>query len=180
MGFVQSIADSSLFTRTRNNAFLALLVYVDDIVVATNDKDEAAELKDLLNEPFRLKDLGELRYFLGIEVARSSRGISICQRHYALQILSDAGLLGCKPHTTPMDFGSKLNQDESELLADSSTYRRVIGRLLYLTITRPNLSYSVSRLSQYVSKPRIAHMQDAYSVLKYIKGTMRQRLFYGS
>lgn len=146
-------------------------MYVDDIVIATNNKDEAAELKNLLNKQFKLKDLGELRYFLGIEVARSSRGISICQRHYAIQIINDAGLFGCKPHTSPMDFGFKLNQDDGELLTDSSAY---------LTITRPELSSTVSKLSQYVSKPRIAHMQAAYSVLKYIKGTVGQGLFYGA
>lgn len=149
--------------------FLALLVYVDDIVIATNDENQACELKVLLDKEFGLKDLGHLKYFLGIEVARSSRGISICQRHYALQLLTDVGFLGCKARSTPMDVNLKLTQDDGELLPDPLVYRRLIGRLLYLTITRPDLSYSVNTLSQFVSKPRTTHLEAAYSVLRYIK-----------
>lgn len=85
IGFVQSHADNSLFIRTNGGVFIALLIYVDDIVIATNNKEEAAALKVFLDSKFRLKDLGELKYFLGIEVARSQCGISRCQRHYETQ-----------------------------------------------------------------------------------------------
>ncbi|XP_073128290.1 uncharacterized protein [Henckelia pumila] len=173
-------ANNSLFIRNHGDIFLALLVYVDDIVIATNNEKEAADFKILLNSKFCLKDLGELKYFLEIEVARSNSGISICQRHYALQLINEAGILGCKPRTTPMDINMKLSQEYGDLLADPLSYRRLIGRLLYLTITRPDLTYSVNNLSQYVSKPRVSHMEDVHNVLKYIKGTAGQSLLYSS
>lgn len=160
--------------------FIALLVYVDDVVIAINDEEEAKALKIFLNDQFKLKDLGDLKYFLGIEVARSRRGIYICQRHYALQLFTESGLLGCKPLTTPMDINLKLSQDDGDLLPDSSLYRKLVGKLLYLTITRSDLAYSVNKLSQFVSVPRDKHLQAVYSVLKYVKGTMGQRMFYSS
>ncbi|XP_073119820.1 uncharacterized protein [Henckelia pumila] len=180
IGFQPSYADSSLFVRKRGNIFIALLVYVDDIIIATNDAQEAEDLKVFLDNKFKLKDLGDLRYFLGIEVTRSQRGISICQRHYALQILTEFGMLGCKPRSTPMYVNSKLSCDEGELIADPIVYRKLVGQLLYLTVTRPDLSYAVNKLSQFVANPRDTHLQAAYSVLKYVKGTAGQGLFYSS
>lgn len=95
-------------------------------------------------------------------------------------MLTEAGLLGFKPRSTPMDANIKLTQEDGELYSDPSLYRRLIGRLLYLTITRPDLSYAVNRLSQYVWSPRVPHMEAAFNVLKYIKGTAGQGLLYKS
>lgn len=97
------------------------------MIAATNDESQACELKVLLDKRFGLKDLGHLKYFLGIEVARSSRGIAICQRHYALQLLTYAGFLGCKARSTPIDVNLKLAQDDGELLSDPLVYRRLVG-----------------------------------------------------
>lgn len=179
-GFVQSQADHSLFVRNSGTTFLALLVYVDDILVATNNAKEAEDLKHFLHTQFALKDLGALKYFLGIEIARSSQGLSLCQRHYAIQLLSEAGYLGCKPRSTPMDANLKLCQEDGDLLSDHLVYRRLIGRLLYLTITRPDLTFAVTKLSQFMSTPRTTHLKAAYSVLQYLNGTIGQGLFFSS
>uniref|UniRef100_A0A2N9H9X1 Reverse transcriptase Ty1/copia-type domain-containing protein n=1 Tax=Fagus sylvatica TaxID=28930 RepID=A0A2N9H9X1_FAGSY len=98
-GFVQSKADYSLFTKQQGSCFIALLVYVDDILIASNNAEDVAQLKNYLDSQFKLKDLGPVRYFLGLEIARSSKGISISQRKYALEIMEDAGMLGCCPDT---------------------------------------------------------------------------------
>ncbi len=179
-GFTQSKLDYSLFTRTQGTIFISLLVYVDDILIASNDMSTMHALKDSLHAEFKLKDLGNLKYFLGLEVAKSAKGISLCQRKYALDIISGSGMLGSKPVTTPMEQNLKISQSNGDPLEDPSLYRRLVGRLLYLTITRPDIGYNVQKLSQYMSKPTIFHLTVAYRVLKYIKGTSGQGLFFPS
>uniref|UniRef100_A0A2N9GPT0 Reverse transcriptase Ty1/copia-type domain-containing protein n=1 Tax=Fagus sylvatica TaxID=28930 RepID=A0A2N9GPT0_FAGSY len=142
-GFIQSKSDYSLFTRNHGSSFIALQVYVDDILIARNDIASVTSLKQALHTEFKLKDLGNLKYFLGLEVVRNSTGISLCQRKYALDILSNSGMLGSKRVHTPMEQKIKLSELDGVPLDDSSTYRRLVGRLLYFTITRPDISYSV-------------------------------------
>lgn len=104
-----------------------------------------------LNEQFRLKDLESLKYFLGLEVARLAKGISVCQRKYALEVLQDYGLLASKHAKFPMEQNLKLSRYNEKLIYDSTAYRRLVGRLLYLTITRPDLAYFVQILSQFMN-----------------------------
>ncbi|KAL5547348.1 hypothetical protein UlMin_007035 [Ulmus minor] len=179
-GFRQSATDHSLFINSKGSAFIVILVYVDDIIIASSDDVAVQHLKSRINARFKLKDLGTLRYFLGLEVGRTERGISVSQRSYALQLLADTGYLGCKPAVTPMEPNLKLSQDEGDLLPDASLYRRLIGKLLYLTITRPDLSYAVNRLSQFLSQPRLPHFKAVQRVLQYVKGTPGQGLFLPS
>ena len=179
-GFKQSASDNSLFIKINGNSFIALLVYIDDIVIASNNQENVDELKKFPSGCFKLKDLGNLKYFLGLEVDRSSKGIFVIQRHYALQLLSDMRYLGCKTRKTPMDPNVKLSQDEGDLLDDPSMYRRMIGKLLYLTITRLDLSFSINRLSQFLAKPQTPHLQATYHVLQFVKSIVGQGLFYSS
>ncbi|KAL5568375.1 hypothetical protein UlMin_024950 [Ulmus minor] len=145
---------------------MALLVYVDDIIIANNNDSAMASLKRYLDNKFKPKDLGPLRFFLGLKIAYSPNGIVISQRPYALQLLQDMGYLGSKSGSTPMEVNLKLKKDEKFILEDPVVYRRLIGRLLYLTITRPDLSYSVNRLSQFLVQPRTSHMPAAQRVLQ--------------
>lgn len=101
LGFIQSKSDYSLFTRQQGHSFMILLVYVDDVLIASNDKGELDQFKLLLDQRLKLKDLGEL--FLGLEVARSDQGIALCQRKYTIEVLNDASLPGCKPVKTLME-----------------------------------------------------------------------------
>ena len=106
---------------------------------------------------FEMKDLGELRYFLSIEVIRSTDGIWLMQRQYALDT-SRFGMTGCKPITTPLEVNGKLTQDGRELIDDVTMYRCMVGSLIYMTITRPNLSYALGLVSQFMQAPRKPHL----------------------
>jgi hypothetical protein len=126
-GFTQSKLDYSLFTWIQGSSFIALLVYVDDIILASNDPTAISALTIFLNQQFKLKDLGPLKYLLGLEVARSDKGLSICQRKYALEILEDVGMLACKLARFPMDQNLKQSSRNGALLADPSSYRRLVA-----------------------------------------------------
>uniref|UniRef100_A0A3Q7G9E8 Integrase catalytic domain-containing protein n=1 Tax=Solanum lycopersicum TaxID=4081 RepID=A0A3Q7G9E8_SOLLC len=112
----------------------------------------------------------DLKYFLGIECARSSTGLVLCQRKYALEILQEAGLTDCKPVVTPLPPGHGLATSTSVPIHDPGKYRRLVGRLIYMTITRPDLAYSVHLLSQFMHEPKVDHLNAAMRVLRYLKG----------
>ena len=130
LGFKQSKANYSLFTKKFNDSFIALVVYVDDILIASNNVQPVKELKVSLDQHFKLKDLGGLKYFLGLEVARSNKGITLCQQKYALEVLKDAGMSACKPSKVLMEQNLKLSKFQGKLLSDPNVYRRLVGRLL--------------------------------------------------
>lgn len=157
-----------------------VLVYVDDIIIASSCDKATALLKESLQASFKLRDLGTLRYFLGLEIARSSSGISICQRKYVLDLLTDTGLLGCKPSSIPMDPSVKISIEDGELLPNAEVYWRLVGKLLYLTFTRPDITFAVHKLCQFTSSPRAPHLHAAYKVLHYLKGTVGLGLFYSA
>ena len=137
LGFTQSRVDYSLFTKKTSTSFIALLVYVDDILLASDNKQAVDELKVLLDQQFKLKDLGDLKFFLGLEVARAASGISLCQRKYILDLLKEAGMMVCKAAKTPMDPNAKLSKYEGKALQDPSSYRKAF--ILNHNQTRYNL-----------------------------------------
>lgn len=155
-GYKQSLYDYSLFTKHQGQKFVIVLIYVDDLVITGNNEEFINETKEVLKQKFKVKDLGELRYFLGIEVLRSSKGILLNQRKYALQLVSDLGLGGSKPVSTPIDLNQKFTSAEYDkhagmtrdtILEDITEYQRLIGRLIYLTVTRPDIVFAVQTLS---------------------------------
>ncbi|WVZ20696.1 hypothetical protein V8G54_008018 [Vigna mungo] len=179
-GFSQSSADHSLFIYHSSNSFIALLVYVDDIVLTGDNMQAINDVKQFLHHKFSIKDLGSLEFFLGFEVARSQQGLVLNQRKYCLEILSEFGLTGCKPATSPSNPTVKLTDDEGALVSDPTAYRRLIGKLQYLTNTRPDISFAVQQVSQFMSKPRQSHLHAAFRILRYLKSCPGLGLFYPS
>ncbi|XP_062075355.1 uncharacterized mitochondrial protein AtMg00810-like [Humulus lupulus] len=180
IGFTQCQADYTLFTKGHGLHFIALLVYVDDIVITGPTVTNLHQLQSSLHSHFNLKALGPLKYFLGFEIARSAAGLFLSQRQYTLQLLDDIGYLGCKPTVTPMDPRLKLDAFTGTPLTDPSQYRRLVGRLLYLTLSRHDITFAVHNLSQFMSSPRTTHLQAVHHLLRYLKGKPGQGLLYPS
>lgn len=134
----------------------------------------------MLEQHFKLKVLGNLRYFLGLKVATSAEGIHLCQHKYALQLLSDTGFTASKPTPIPMNPDILLSSDIGDLLPNPSEFRRLIGRLMYPTISRPVIAFTVNKLSQFMSKPRQLHLQAIHHLLRYIKGSPGKGLLFSA
>ncbi|GJU06396.1 ribonuclease H-like domain-containing protein [Tanacetum coccineum] len=148
--FVQSVNDHCLFTKSKNNKFIALLVYVDDIVVTGDCEDEIDKFKTFLKYKFQIKDLGHLKYFLGIEVIKSNKDLCLTQRNYCFELLKEYGLLGCKSVYTPIEPNSILPYiaiKDDHLLDNITGYQKLLGKLIYLTHTRPDIAYFVHCLA---------------------------------
>lgn len=173
-GFKQSYTDYSLFTYIRGGESARVLIYVDDLVITGSDLGIVTRIKEHLSKCFKMKDLGRTKYFLGIEIARGAEGMFLSQRKYVLDIVNEAGLLGCKPVSTPMEQNHHLLSAEGPFCTDPVRFRRYVGWLVYLTITRPELCYAVHVLSQVMHKPREVHWDAIVRVLRYLKGSSGQ------
>jgi histone deacetylase 1/2 len=158
LGFRSSKADAFLFYYTRGRHVIFVLVYVDDIIVASSSQEATnALLKDLEME-FALKDLGELHYFLGNDV-KNSDGLVLSQEKYAEDIIKRAGMNHSKPINTPLSSVEKLSVAKGEQLGpeDSTKYRRIVGAMQYLTLTRPDISFAVNKVCQFLHAPTTVH-----------------------
>ena len=142
-----SHCDSDLFLRHINKSTVLLLLYVDDMIIIGDNLSGIQELKDFLSQQFEMKDLGHLSYFLGFEITDSTDGLYITQAKYASELLSRAGLTDNKTVDTPVEFNAHLTSSGGKLLSSPSLYRRLVGSLVYLTVTRPDISYAVHQVS---------------------------------
>ena len=180
IGFHMADADHSLYVRENENGIVIICIYVDDLIVGGNNEAETEHVKTLLKQEFDMKDLGELRYFLGIEIVRTEEGIWLSQRQYALDMLSKYGMADCKPIAMPLDQNLKLRADEGQVLDDVTMYRKIVDSLIYLTISRPDLSYTVGMESQFMQLPRKPHLDSVRRTLRYVSATLDYALLYES
>ncbi|WJZ81633.1 hypothetical protein VitviT2T_001466 [Vitis vinifera] len=178
-GFVQCQSDHTLFVKHFPEGKLAIIiVYVDDIILTGDHEEKIDLLKKLLTKEFEIKDLGNLKYFLGMEIARSKKGIAVSQRKYVLDLLNETGMLGCKPAETPMDTTVKLEESDGSAPVDKGRYQRLVGKLIYLSHTRPDIGFSVSVVSQFMNNPTEKHMTAVIRILRYLKMTPGKGLFF--
>lgn len=170
--------DYSFFTKKQRSNIVIILVYVDDMLVTGNNLAQILATKGDLQEAFKVKDLGELKYFLGIEFCRSQQRILMNQRKYSLELISDVGLSASKTVNTPLDNNQKFTSKESndvagentdELFEDREQYQRLICKLLYLTLTRLDIAFAVQTLSQFMQYPKRSHWEASLRIVRYIK-----------
>ena len=174
----QSNSDHTLFIKKKNGKITCLIIYVDDMIITGDDKEEIGELRKNLFKEFEMKDLGHLKYFLGIEVLRSDQGIFINQRKYILDLLAEIGMIDCKPADTPMIQNHGLQILEGAKLTDRGRYQRLVGKLIYLSHTRPDIAYVVGVVSQFMHSPQEDHWEAALRIVRYLKGTAEHGVLF--
>ena len=172
MRFQASLADSSLFILHHGKLVIYLLVYVDDIVIIGNNPSFLDSLVTQLSQAFELKDLGPLHYFLGLQITRSSKGLLPTQTKYAQDLILKFQMQSSKPARSLYAPHLRLVPNEGSLLSNPHEYRSLVGSLHYLTFTRPDLSFAVHQVCQFMSSPTDIHLTVAKRILRYINGTL--------
>ncbi|KAG8492139.1 hypothetical protein CXB51_015694 [Gossypium anomalum] len=173
IGFVASRSDASLFVRTQSESTLYVLVYVDDIIITGSSSTIIDWFVRLLHEKFSLKDMGDLHFFLGIEVTRSSTGsVHMCQAKYIRDILARASMATAKSVPTPMVSSSVMSKDDGECLVDPTEFQSLAGALQYVVLPRPDIAYAVNRICQFMHNPTSLHMIALKRILRYLCGTI--------
>jgi hypothetical protein len=174
LGFSASKADISLFLFNKNGIQIYFLIYVDDIIIISSSSAATDWLLGQLLDDFAVKDLGPLSYFLGIEVSHHSDGLTLTQRKYIHDLLSRINMLPASSVATPMVPTEKIASSDGDLLSsdDATRYRSVVGGLQYLSLTHPDISFSVNRVCQYMSSPTTTHWVAVKHILRYLRDTI--------
>jgi hypothetical protein len=170
LGFTKRSADPNLYFKVEDDGPVILLLYVDDLFLTGVEK-LITECKRKLVAEFEMKDLGLMHYFLGLEVWQRKNEIFLNQGKYVVEILKRFRMLDCKPMATPMASNMKLLDDTTSEVVDATLYRKMIGSLMYLMNTRPDICFVVNTLSQYMVDPRRVHLIAVKHVMRYLKGT---------
>ena len=184
LGFIQILADACIYVYQRGNVIVINSLYVDDLLLCSNNRGRLNIVKQELEDRYQMTDLGEARYVLGIEIRRDrkARTLSILQVGYVKEILERFQMSGCRPISTPMDSNNKLvaATDEDALDATATKdYQARVGALMYAMLgTRPDISYAVTALSQFCSKPSTIHAQAVKRVFRYLSGTIQHGITY--
>lgn len=177
-GFHQSYNDPCLYTKQISGQFCYVIVYVDDLIVACQTTQQLDHIESIFKSHFKMQSLGAIRHYLSIQVTRDKNGnYELNQSTYIMQIASDFGLIDAKPTRTPLEVSYGKSDDSSSQLESNTKYRRLVGRLLYLSVnSRPDISASVSILAQKVSKPTANDWEQLKRVVKYLKSTHNLKL----
>ena len=171
--------DSALFLCFTDKSTILLLLYVDDMIITSNDLSGIQELKDFLSQ-FEMKDLGHLSYFLGLKITHFTDRLYITQAKYASELLSWVGLIDSKTVDTPVELNTRLTLSGGKPLSNPSLYKCLVGNLVYFIVTRPDISYVVHQVSQYLFAPRLTHYAAVLHILRYLKCTLFHGLFYST
>ena len=176
-GMQKSKSNHYVFYKNFSSGIILLEVYLDNIIITRSDSKGILSLKSFLHSQFHTKDLGMLKYFLSVEVMRSKKRILLSQRKYVLDLLSDTRKLGAKPCCIPIIPNVQITK-ERDLFEDPDRYRRLVGKLNYLTITCLDIVYSISVLSQYMSSPTTSHWAVVEHIPCYLKEAPGRGILY--
>lgn len=171
--FNQSMSDPCVYSKYVDNSLTVIIVFVDDVLIASDDLQSINDVKTALSNEFKMKDLGCMSYFLGIDFSFENDSINMNQARCIDKVLDRFNMTECKPKIIPCDPSIvKLSANDSQEMSDCKLYQEIVGSLIYLmSCSRPDITYIVSKLSQFMSNPTKAHFNAAKDVLRYLKGT---------
>ncbi|GJS38012.1 putative ribonuclease H-like domain-containing protein [Tanacetum coccineum] len=176
-GFTKGIIDPTLFTRRHGEDILLVQVYVDDIIFGSTNPDFSKRFANLMKNNFEMSMMGELKFFLGLQVHQSPRGIFISQSQYAIELLKKHGLDECVSMSTPMAT-ERLDADLQGTPTDQTTYRRMIGGLMYLTASRPDIAFATFVCARYQARPTVKHLKEVKRIFRYLRQSYNMGLWY--
>ena len=177
-GFSKGKVNPTLFIRGKGADMILVQIYVDDIIFAASTQLKCDEFSKLMSDKFKMSMMGKVKFFLGLKISQSPKGIFINQSKYALESLKKYGFDSCEPVDTPMVEKSKLDEDKDGKPVDPTHYRGMIGTLLYLTSSRPDLQFAICMCARYQARPTEKHLQAIKRIFKYLRGTAHRGLWY--
>lgn len=177
-GWIHSEADPNLYYLVEGSTITILLLYVDDLLLIGNSALRISQIKQALSRKYEMKDLGALQRYLGVEFTRTEHSMQLNQSKYISDLLTEQNMLDCKHASTPLPEGFSTQSETHTPTVDRTLYCQIVGKLLYLTNTRPDLSYAVGIVARFMSAPQQQHLDAVRHILRYLRGTMNHGLFY--
>ncbi|KAJ0911130.1 putative RNA-directed DNA polymerase [Helianthus annuus] len=177
-GFKRSYSEPTLYVKVNEKGILYVCLYVDDIICTSSCNEMVTEFKQGMKSTFEMTDMGSLKYFLGLEVKQTTEGIFVYQGKYVASLLSRFGMSNCNTEDTPVNYNEKLQLKDGADKVDGEMYRSLVGGLVYLTHTRPDLAYAVNLVSRYMHQPSKLHLGAAKRIIKYVAGTKNFGIWY--
>ena len=179
--FVRCPYEHTLYVKTNQHGEVVIVcLYVDDLIITGSNTKLIAEFREALTTQFEMTDMGLMSYFLGLEVMQTEQGIFVSQSKYARDVLRRFKMEHCNPILTPVQERLKLEKDGAGELVNPTHYKKLVGSLRYLCSTRPDITYGVGLISKFMESPRQSHFTAAKRILKYIKGTQGDGIFYSA
>ncbi|GJS73432.1 retrovirus-related pol polyprotein from transposon TNT 1-94 [Tanacetum coccineum] len=176
--YSMGMVDNTLFTKKKDSNIIIVQIYVDDIIFGSTCQEMCDDFAKIMHDEFEMSMMGELNFFLGLQIKQLNDGIFFNQSKYIKEMLKKFGLEDSKPMKTPMSTETKLTRDEEGESVDNTKYRGMIGSLLYLTASRPDIMFSVCLCARFQEDPKTSHLEAVKRIFRYIKGTMHLGLWY--
>ncbi|CAJ2661640.1 unnamed protein product [Trifolium pratense] len=177
-GFEKGKVDCTLFRKTTKEDILIIQIYVDDIIFGSTNASLCKNFSKIMQDEFEMSMMGELKFFLGIQINQKKEGTYVHQSKYTKELLKKFNLDDCKIMNTPMHSTTNMSKSEDEGKVDQKVYRGMIGSLLYLTASRPDILFSVCLCARFQSDPRESHLTAVKRIFRYLKGTTNLGLLY--
>ncbi|GJS50023.1 putative ribonuclease H-like domain-containing protein [Tanacetum coccineum] len=177
-GFYRGQIDKTLFIKRVKDDILLVQVYVDDIIFGSTKKSLCTDFEQIMHKRFQMSSMGELTFFLGLQVKQKEDGIFISQDKYVGEILKKFGFSSIRTANTPMETNKALTKDEDGEDVDVHLYRSMIGSLMYLTSSRPDIMFSVCACSRFQVQPKVSHLNAVKRIFRYLKGRPNLGLWY--